>query len=70
MSNSVNFQEYSHDPRLGGSSSEVDGGPALKRNRAHLAPKIFHENTTDKSVDWFFEEALGPLVKLLEEVDE
>lgn len=64
------FQQYANDPKLSGASPDVDGGPMKRRNRASLAPRAFHQNTTDKTLDWKLTQALSGLGALLEDTDE
>lgn len=65
MSDEPHFQDYAHDKLLGGTSPSVDSGPLQKKHHASLAPRAFHEATTDKTLGWELEEALEGLGDLL-----
>lgn len=65
----LHFQKFAHDKSLGGASPTVDGGPTKKTHHAHLAPRIFYDNTADPTIGWELEQALAPLGDLLGEQD-
>lgn len=63
----LHFQKFAHDKTLGGASPTVDGGPTKKTHHAHLAPQVFHQNTSDKTVDWELQQIIEPLGDLLKD---
>jgi hypothetical protein len=58
----LSFQRYAHDKLLGGTPPAIDDQPR-KQNKIALAPRTFHEATSNKTIEWLVEEALRGLVK-------
>jgi len=65
----LSFQRFAHDKALGGASPTVDGGPTIKKHYAHLAPRVFHDNTVDPTLAWLLWQAIEPLGVLLTETE-
>lgn len=60
------FQRYAHDKRLGGASPTVDGGPVNKaKTQVLLSPAVYHNETTDKTIEAELERGLRNLAELL-----
>lgn len=61
----LKFQRYAHDKILGkGRSPSEDSSPGAKK-RVILSPRTYHENTTDKTLEWELEQAIDSLKDLL-----